>query len=79
MAIESHLRIAGSPPKLVGKPLGGGENPYLSEKTKKELQTYLRLLGEASDQAQVDLKAVITALNTTSGSTSLHPFLLFGG
>ena len=75
------MRISGQPPRLVGKPLEGekGTPEYdRAELLKLEIQRYLQRLGDASDQAQLDIDGL---LNGTSGSTAqtLHPFLLFGG
>lgn len=74
------MRISGNPPQIVGKKLDGelGTAAHQqAELTKYEIQRFLRSLGEASDQAQVDI-ADLLAGRSGQGQKQPHIFLLMG-
>lgn len=85
----AHQRIAGNPPRLVGKPLDGEPQTAKSaeaERVKQELEQFLLNLSLGSDQAQVDLQVledlVVAALGVETvediDPAGLHLFHLCG-
>lgn len=81
MALTVKKRISGNPPRLVGKPLEGDPNTpkgYAAELVKKELQSFLKTIGESANQAQVDINAIADSVNANSAASAIHPFLLMG-